>query len=489
MGLETPAAGLQVIQQNVQPGANYNPVGATAAMIEAFRNGQISTQDIIERQAKLPALQAAVTQATDPAQVAARRQAVIEAGTQASLQTQKEQFELKNAQDLAKIPPTVRQKAAELAQHGALDPNFSAAAYDDNQRAIIEARWNSLQDWKRQSEQAKSTLDTVKSAPDFDKAHNPLGDTPQINNRRVNDAAHSSLQKYVANYATPTSFNDWLKDGAPKPGLDLISAPKGDTVIRPSPQGGAPKLQVMPVGAPTLAAAAKLSGDVLKPGQSTLDVAAVDETLAGTPPPNVPHQRINTQSQQAAQFFLTRGVDSDKTISELSQSFDPTSVSNWAQNAFFRGPLEALKGEDLKRYNVAKADWSQGLLRLESGAAISAKEQAWYENVFFPQIGDTKGVVADKDRMRKSMTQAAGMIAANAELGFQKVADVQKNVETKEVEWAVTNALAKQSSTSTQPAKLSNGKIINTFTAKDGSLRYYPDSQSKTNKITVAPKK
>lgn len=430
MGLETPTVGLQV-QPLGAARSTFDGQSAVEAMIAAFRNGQVTTADLIERATKMPALRQAVTDATDPEQVAARKKILVENASQEAITTEANKFALKQAQDLAKIPVQVRAKIEDLAKHGALDPSFSAASYDENQKKVIDARWNSLQKWKRQAELATATLKTVEEKEDYDEAHNPLGKRPVIGQRRVNDAAHSSLQKYSAAYATPTSFNDWLKDGSPEPNTDLINAPKGTTVYTPAPTPGAtPGLKVIPANAPTGSAAAKLAGNVL-PGTSTLTVQPADPTLIGTPPLAKPASvpRL-TEKQSSAAYFGARALETNSVLKTLQEKgFDPASAGAWAQSTFAKGPLQALKSQDIKAYDLAKEAWLQGLLRMESGAAISQKEQGWYDRTFFPVIGDGPEVQEQKASLRNSLEKTASMIAENDELGEKALIKIEGEAE------------------------------------------------------------
>jgi len=72
---------------------------------------------------------------------------------------------------------------------------------------------------------------------------------------------------------------------------------------------------------------------------------------------------------------------------------------------------EVLKSGDRKAYDSAVNAWSQGLLRLESGAAISRQEKSWYDKAFFPQVNDPPAVVASKDSMRHDIERMVSEIA------------------------------------------------------------------------------
>jgi hypothetical protein len=96
-------------------------------------------------------------------------------------------------------------------------------------------------------------------------------------------------------------------------------------------------------------------------------------------------------------------VQGEQVFDRLSQKgFDPTSFMAWTQG-LLPNWAGALKGDEVREYAQAADNWVQGLLRLESGAAIAYKEQKWYVNTFFPQVGDGLAVVAQKRQARQAM--------------------------------------------------------------------------------------
>lgn len=123
-----------------------------------------------------------------------------------------------------------------------------------------------------------------------------------------------------------------------------------------------------------------------------------------------------TEVQGRSLIALNRAAASNKVLSELEQNpnFDPGSV--WSQlrmkgyNAENITPqiLASLAGVTSaeRDYVAATSTWLQGLLRLESGAAIGKKEQAWYERSFFPAIGDDAQNKANKSQARKAVETA-----------------------------------------------------------------------------------
>lgn len=122
-----------------------------------------------------------------------------------------------------------------------------------------------------------------------------------------------------------------------------------------------------------------------------------------------------TEVQGRALIALNRAAASNKVLNQLEQdpSFDPTTIPSQARMAAYKAgttgqiaaQLTGMTAEE-RNYVSSAASWMQGLLRLESGAAISPKEQAWYDRTFFPVVGDDKSVQANKAQARKAVETA-----------------------------------------------------------------------------------
>ncbi len=69
----------------------------------------------------------------------------------------------------------------------------------------------------------------------------------------------------------------------------------------------------------------------------------------------------------------------------------------------FGAPIEGLKSEERKKYESAQKDFIMANLRKESGAVIGADELEEQRKTYFPQIGDSDEVLAQKQRMRKQL--------------------------------------------------------------------------------------
>lgn len=60
------------------------------------------------------------------------------------------------------------------------------------------------------------------------------------------------------------------------------------------------------------------------------------------------------------------------------------------------------QSESQQRYETAKRNWIAANLRKESGAVIGTDEYRQAENQYFPQLGDSPKVIADKAALRRT---------------------------------------------------------------------------------------
>lgn len=132
-----------------------------------------------------------------------------------------------------------------------------------------------------------------------------------------------------------------------------------------------------------------------------------------------------TEAQQRAQLALARFGQSNDMLAALREAgYDPTTTLSWINSLL----PEIVKSGDRKVYDAATSAWAQGLLRLESGAAIAPREKTWYERSFFPQVNDPPALVAQKEMMRSNlekmvaeMAQAGGVISPESAAQTQRI--------------------------------------------------------------------
>jgi len=105
------------------------------------------------------------------------------------------------------------------------------------------------------------------------------------------------------------------------------------------------------------------------------------------------------QNVYAAATYSQRLEDANKQINSIGKKYDPTSLrASMEQSGWFP---ERFKSEDAKMLEQAKRNFVNAVLRRESGSAISSSEFESADKQYFPQPGDTKGVLDQKERNRE----------------------------------------------------------------------------------------
>ena len=420
MGLETAAPGLGRIDVNQITGGVPAPVvepRAVAALTEAFRNGQITANDIHDRFLKAPVVEAQAKLMADPAIVEAQRRNILAGADQNELQVK----ELEQKLAFAKIPPSVRDAQTELIKAGygvEVDPQ-SWTPKDTNE---VLKRYSELTSFK--DNLAKSALDSSVIKDDVrDTKHQGRNVKVAYKVRKdTNEILDPKQVGQIFNWQqTNPSVKDWVNNG--KPQYQSIFADTAPGTVAPA--GSAPAAG--PAASPLVVPAGKPGGVKMPATGSAAAVAAASPAtpMAGGASPNggddiqfgtivedkQDSSKGATQVQGQSGTFVAKAREANDEFAKLKAvGFNPASWSSWFQD-FAVGPLGALKTEEKRKYDAAQSAWISGLLRLESGAAISAKEQSWYERTFFPQLGDTGPVQAQKERMRAGVEAVANTIA------------------------------------------------------------------------------
>jgi hypothetical protein len=109
-------------------------------------------------------------------------------------------------------------------------------------------------------------------------------------------------------------------------------------------------------------------------------------------------RRDLTQGQEKATGFFGRAAQSQIILSELENQ--GTLMRNYLAGAVPFGNF--LRTSEGQRYDQAKRDFINAILRQESGAVIGESEFASAEKQYFPQPGDTPEVIAQKRQNRQT---------------------------------------------------------------------------------------
>lgn len=135
----------------------------------------------------------------------------------------------------------------------------------------------------------------------------------------------------------------------------------------------------------------------------------------------VPGSNANSQERNAAGFYH-RMVSADAELDALTNpvddqgkpighGYDPTNIRDKLTVGGFANAFASPKGQ---QYHQAAQNWVRANLRKESGAAIGAAEMDQEIANYFPQIGDSDGVIKQKSRNRKVVEDAMRLAAGRA---------------------------------------------------------------------------
>jgi len=120
-----------------------------------------------------------------------------------------------------------------------------------------------------------------------------------------------------------------------------------------------------------------------------------------------------TEGQASASGFLLRMNEAEKILTPIEAAGkQPGFVSKAAGSVPFVGSMAQtlLTGEDTQKYRQAQEDWVRAKLRKESGAVIGADEMADEIKTYFPQPGESQGVIEQKRQSRQRAQQQFSML-------------------------------------------------------------------------------
>ena len=136
-----------------------------------------------------------------------------------------------------------------------------------------------------------------------------------------------------------------------------------------------------------------------------------------------PRDEKPNDSQLQAAGFGKRAIASDSTITKLlSSGYDPSSSWKIKNKLPFVGNM--VSSDDDQSFSQAKMDFVTAVLRKESGAAISPKEFEGEDLKYFPQIGDSQQVIAQKADSRQ---RAIETLKAQSGRSWEKVNTIVAN--------------------------------------------------------------
>ena len=121
-------------------------------------------------------------------------------------------------------------------------------------------------------------------------------------------------------------------------------------------------------------------------------------------------KEIDAQVKKEAEGAGTKALSADQSNAlnfslRLIQNEDFIKNNKYDATAFFDQSYipNRLTSDDKKAYDAAKNNWIAAALRKESGAAIGPDEYNKYDKQYFPQGGDGKTVIDQKQLMRNQL--------------------------------------------------------------------------------------
>jgi hypothetical protein len=181
-----------------------------------------------------------------------------------------------------------------------------------------------------------------------------------------------SLRDWTTEKARAGAANTTVTYGAPVSGIDAAGNP---VFFQPDKGGGAPAI---------------VPGVRPKPEQ-----------------PKAP-----TELQSKAGTFHSQMVSASNELGSLSrEGFDPTSVASQVSTSLAGGITNPLAGPKAQQARQAQEQWSESFLRVKTGAAATQDEVNRNIRTFFPQVGDSPAVIAQKARARVQAEQDVASMA------------------------------------------------------------------------------
>lgn len=374
---------------------------AVMAMNEAYRQGLITANDIHDRMIQRPVVEGQAKIMGNPEVLAAQKQMILSqpAAQQADMVLKMAQAHA--ALQKSAVPDILKKQIDELGQAGEVVLPVNGQNYTGDDFGPVQEKWQNLQTYRNLVASNKAERELLKEqtfeGPNGAKSVSSKAAGSQ---RLADPTAVAASEDWAV---TNPSFTAWQANGGQAP-TRIFPAP-GQTSA-PVPQD-APMREldgslfsgVTPQVAPKPAQQAA--------GQATSALPGLQIAAPGVNPGRAPSENAGKAALASERMTQFEQINRDLT----ENGFNPTTIGNYFQNLLLVGPLEALKSNELKAYNSAASAWAQGILRLESGAAISSKEQSWYEKTFLPQVGDGPTVLAQKADLRTGIAGVVNSIA------------------------------------------------------------------------------
>jgi hypothetical protein len=112
-----------------------------------------------------------------------------------------------------------------------------------------------------------------------------------------------------------------------------------------------------------------------------------------------------TEGEQKTSIYLGRSEAANQNLDKILEKFDPTSLEGSLKTKGVGTPFNPLAGADAQRFRQASLEFISAVLRKDSGATITAKEEEMANQTWIPQFGDTKETLGQKADARRRAVQ------------------------------------------------------------------------------------
>ncbi len=159
-------------------------------------------------------------------------------------------------------------------------------------------------------------------------------------------------------------------------------------------------------GAPIAATDSQGNPVFIRPPKDGMGAPVVME---GYTPPEKP-----TEAEAKSATFHQQMNAASNELQNIEKSLDVTSLGSQLGVRMAGGLTNPLASKEAQRYRQAQEQWSEAFLRIKTGAAATQDEVDRNITTFFPQIGDSAEVIAQKKRQRVNAERDVKSMAGTA---------------------------------------------------------------------------
>jgi hypothetical protein len=128
-----------------------------------------------------------------------------------------------------------------------------------------------------------------------------------------------------------------------------------------------------------------------------------------------------TESQGKSTAFRSQMVGANNMLKTIqAEGFNPEDKRNQADINIAGGMGNIIASPAAQQYKQAQNQWTEAYLRFKTGAGTNASEVESNRKTYFPQLGDSPAVIAQKSQMREQAERDIGFAAGRgAQMGEQ----------------------------------------------------------------------